>query len=95
MRETDKVFILQYNTNKKEINEAKVNELNRWKQNDVYEQTDYENQKLISIKWVLSKKMKDGETITKARLVARDFQEQKNDTSTIHQHVVKKYYEYH
>ena len=39
--------------------------------------------------------MKDGETITKARLVARDFQEQKNDTSTIHQHVVKKYYEYH
>ena len=95
MRETDKVFILQYNTNKKEINEAKVNELNRWKQNDVYEQTDYENQKLISTKWVLSKKMKDGETITKARLVARDFQEQKNDTSTIQQHVVKKYYEYH
>ena len=48
----------------------------------------------MSTRWVLSEKMKDGKTITKARLVACSFEEQKNDTM-IHQHVAKKYYEYH
>ena len=35
----------------------------------------------MSTRWVLSEKMKDGKTITKARLVACSFEEQKNDTS--------------
>ena len=58
----------------------KKQKLNSWKQNDVYEEVDYRDQKLISTRWVLSEKMKDGETITKARLVAGGFEEQKNDT---------------
>ena len=81
LTESRRVFILQSNTNGKEIKEAKVKELNNWKQNDVYEEVDYKNQKLISTRWVLSEKMKDGETTTKKRLVARGFEEQKNYTS--------------
>ena len=57
----------------------KKQKLTSWKQN-VYEEVDYRDQKLISTRWVLSEKMKDGETITKARLVAGGFEEQKNDT---------------
>ena len=35
----------------------------------------------MSTRWVLSEKMKDGKTITKARLAAYSFEEQKNGTS--------------
>ena len=35
----------------------------------------------MSTRWVLREKTKDGKTITKARLVACSFEEQKNDTS--------------
>ena len=74
----------------------KKQKLNSWKQNDVYEEVDYRDQKLISTRWVLSEKMKDGETITKARLAAGGFEEQKNDTSMNDSpNVAKKYYEYH
>ena len=63
--------------NEKEIKEAKVKELNSHKQNDDYEEVNYKNQKQISTIWVLSEKMKDGETITKVRLVTCGFEEQK------------------
>ena len=46
-----KVFILRNNPNEKEIKEAKVKEFNSWKQNDVYEEEEYKNQKLISTRW--------------------------------------------
>ena len=81
LTESDRILILRNNTNEKQIKEAKVKELNSSKQNDVYEEVDYKNQKLISTRLVLSEKMKDGETISKARLVARGFEEQKNGTS--------------
>ena len=77
LTESDRILILRNNTNEKQIKEAKVKELNSSKQNDVYEEVDYKNQKLISTRLVLSEKMKDGETISKARLVARGFEEQK------------------
>ena len=97
LTESDRVFILRNNTNEKEIKEAKVKQLNSWKQNYIYEEVDYKNQKLILTRWVLREKMKDGETITKARLVARGFEEQKNDTSMNNSPtcVARKYYEYH
>ena len=46
---------------RKEIKEAKLKELNSWKQNDVYEEVDYRNQKLISTKWVLSQSTRNQE----------------------------------
>ena len=75
LTESDRVFILQSNINEKKTKEAKVKELNSWKQNDICEEVDYRNQKLISTRWVLSKKMKDGKIITKARIVARSFED--------------------
>ena len=72
---------MRNNTNEKEIQETKVEELNSWKQNDVYEEVDYKNKKLISARSVFSEKMKDRGTITKARLVALGFEEKRNDTS--------------
>ena len=95
LTESERVFILQSNTNEKKI-KAKVKELNSWKQNDVYEEVDYRNQKLISTRWVLSEKMKDGQIITKAKLVARGFEEQKNDVSTNDSPACsREYYKYH
>ena len=41
MTQSDIVFILQNNTNEKEIKETKVKEVNSWKQNDVFEEVDY------------------------------------------------------
>ena len=35
----------------------------------------------MSFRWVLSEKMKNGKTTTKANFVAHGFEEQKNDTS--------------
>ena len=52
-------------------------DLNSWKQNDVNEEVEYKNQKLISNRWILSEKMKDRETITKTTLVARGSEEKK------------------
>ena len=40
LTESDRVFILQNNTNEKQIKETKVKEVNSWKQNDVFEEVD-------------------------------------------------------
>ena len=40
LTQSDIVFILQNNTNEKEIKETKVKEVNSWKQNDVFEEVD-------------------------------------------------------
>ena len=69
LAEPDRVFILQNKTNEKEIKEAKVKEVNSWKQNDVYEGVDYRNQKLISTRWVLIEKMKDGKLLPRQDLL--------------------------
>ena len=46
---------------RKKIKEAKLKELNSWKQNDVYEEVDYRNQKLISTRLVLSQSTRNQE----------------------------------
>ena len=54
-----------------EIAEAKLAELNKWKEFDVYEEVANDEQKTISVRWVLTAK----EGKTKARLVARGFED--------------------
>ena len=54
--------------------------MENWKTNDVYEEVPHEGQPLISTRWVVSEKIKDGAPTVKARLVARGFEE---DTSTL------------
>ena len=48
LTESDRLFVLRNNTSEKEIQEAKVKGFNSWKQNDVYEEVNYKNLKLIS-----------------------------------------------
>ena len=54
---------------------AKLQELESWKREEVYEIVDDVGQETISVRWVITPKIVDGVTTTKARLVARGFQE--------------------
>ena len=61
--------------NKEEVSEAKEKEIENWRKNDVYEEIANEGQRLMSTRWVVTEKVKEGKVITKARLVARGFEE--------------------
>ena len=54
---------------------AKLKEIHNWKDNDVFVEVPYEDQLLISTRWVISVKMQNGVPVTKARLVARGFED--------------------
>ena len=58
-----------------EVVDAKERELRNLIENDVFETVEYKNQPLISCKWVITEKFTDGKKVTKARLVARGFEE--------------------
>ena len=60
---------------KEEIHKAKLKELSDWKSHDVYKTVKDIGQKQISTRWIISKKIKNEQVITKARLVARGFEE--------------------
>ena len=66
----EQVLVVKDNCYKKEIEKAKITELNNWSEKDVYEEIAYEHQYCISTRWVISEKQKDGECVIKARLVA-------------------------
>lgn len=56
--------------------EAKEKELQSWRENNVFEEVDDVGQKAISTRWIVTEKVKGGEKICKARLVARGFEEE-------------------
>ena len=58
------------------VHEAMIEELNKWKENEVYEVVDDVGQKFISVHWVITEKIIDGRPKLKARLVARGFEEE-------------------
>ena len=58
-----------------ELLQAKLYELDKWKENNVYTEVKYENQSYISLRWVNTCKYVDGCKKIKARLVARGFEE--------------------
>ena len=60
----------------KNVIEAKAKELQSWRENNVYEEVEDMGQKAISTRWIITEKVKEGERICKARLVARDFEEE-------------------
>ena len=60
----------------KSVIEAKEKELQSWKENNVYEEVENVGQKAISTRWIVTEKVKGGENICKARLVARGFEEE-------------------
>ena len=65
-----------------EVVDAKEKEILNLIENDVFEEVDDVNQRSVSCKWVMTKKIKDGKDIVKARLVARGFEENSNDART-------------
>jgi hypothetical protein len=66
----------------KEVLEAKLKELRSWEENKVYEEEKDRGQKTISIRWIITEKIKEGKRCCKARLVARGFEEKMGDLST-------------
>ena len=71
------IYLAQVN---KEVDDAKHMELENWKREEVYEEVSDEGQEAMSVRWVVTPKIVDGEKRTKARLVARGFEE---DTSNL------------
>ena len=70
-----------------DVEAAKYKEIQNWQENNVYEETSDLGQSCISVRWVVTEKLKDGKTIVKARLVARGFEEEssglRKDSPTI------------
>ena len=55
--------------------EAKQKEIENWRRNNVFEEVPDHGQKVVSVRWVFTDKYIDGKHVTKARLVARGFEE--------------------
>ena len=58
----------------KNVIEAKEKQLQSWRENNVCEEAGDMEQKAISTRWIITEKVKGGERIYKARLVARGFE---------------------
>ena len=62
-------------SNDDRVLQAKQAEIVNWKNNAVFEEVSDIGQECISLRWVLTEKMKEGIPTVKARLVARGFEE--------------------
>ena len=58
-----------------DMNDAKMKELESWRENKVYHEVPHRNQKCFSTRWVHSFKTVNNSLVPKARLVARGFEE--------------------
>ena len=58
--------------------EAKLNELDKRKKYEVYEEVPDNGQTTISVRWVCTEKDTEKGKVTKARLVARGYEEEDN-----------------
>ena len=61
--------------NSEAVTQAKHEEIKNWKKNEVYEEVENRGQKTISVRWVVTERVKETKTVTRARLVARGFEE--------------------
>ena len=75
-RPSDEEVLINTSHESEEITGAKLDELQSWKRNNVYCEVDDKGQQCISVRWVITKKMKDGNSVVKARLVARGYEEE-------------------
>lgn len=51
--------------------EAKIPELENWKSQEVYTEVDGNNQQSFNSRWIISKKLGEGKSVSRARLCAR------------------------
>ena len=63
-----------------DVVEAKLKELENWKNNKVYREVDNEGQSQISVRWVIIGNITEGVSRTKAQLVAQGFEEMDGNT---------------
>ena len=61
--------------NSEDLLNAKSEELKKWRNNDVYEQITFQRQSCITLRWVNTYKMINGQKKIKSRLVARGCKE--------------------
>ena len=66
--------------NSQEVPQAQKDELDKWKEYQVYEEVEDAGQDAITVKWVVTEKKQDGVSGVKAQLVAWGFEE---DTTKI------------
>ena len=59
-----------------EVTRAKLDEFESWKRNNVYSEVDDKGQQCISVRWVITRRMKDGNSVMRARSVARGYEEE-------------------
>ena len=65
--------------NNSDVSDAKEKEIKNWIKNDVFEEVEDIGQNYISVRWVITEKIKEDQTTTKARLVARGFEEDSSE----------------
>ena len=70
------------NSKSERVSQAKQNEIEKWKEEAVYDEVEDVGQQKISTTWVITEKEKEGVTVTKARLVARGNEESNEDIKT-------------
>ena len=79
--------------NNAEVSKAKEKELKNWISNKVFEEVEDNGQPTISVRWVITERVLNSEIDTKARLVARGFEEQtshlKKDSPTCATEIVR------
>ena len=66
-------MIVMYNS--EAVTQAKHNEIRKWREHNVYEEVEDIGQKRMSVRWVLTEKVKEKKPDVNARLVARGFEE--------------------
>ena len=74
-KKCEEVLIVIPSDNNVEILEATQAELNSWIKQNVYEEVEDRGQKVVSVRWLISQKVKDNKMKYKAGLVARGFEE--------------------
>ena len=67
--------VLITSSDKESVHTAKLKELENWEYNHVFEEVDDNHQHVISTRWVVTTKEKEGCMMTKARLVVRGFED--------------------
>ena len=76
--------------NSQEVLQAQKDELDKWKEYQVYKEVEDAGQDAITTKWVVTEKKQDGNSRIKTRLVARALRKTQQKYELTHLPLVKK-----
>ena len=72
----DEALVAKHGFSDTDVQQAKLEELENWRKNRVYEEVPFNHQESVCTKWVITGKAVEGEKKLKAGLLARGFEEQ-------------------